>query len=87
MDYVWWVFVIICLSPIWGAFLWHTYAFSIRPRLIPQAEIDRLVADMLTKPDPEQAAFAEEHAAWCRSDTFEQGKWRRVRRELRKRLG
>jgi hypothetical protein len=30
-------------------------------------------------------AFIEEDHAWRRSEPFEQGKWRRVRRELRRR--
>lgn len=75
-----------CLSPILGVFLWHVYEFNVRPWRIPSAEIDRLVQAMLAKDDPEYAAFIEEQAAWFRSDTFEQGKWRRVRRKLR-RLG
>lgn len=84
-DWLWWAIVSVATAPIWGAFLWHTYQFAIRPRFIPPEEIDRLVADMLAKPDPEKAAFIEEHAAWYRSDTFEQGKWRRIRGELQKR--
>lgn len=84
-DVLWWAALLVCLSPIWGALVWHIYEFDVRPRLIPPEEIERLVADMLTKPDPEEAAFIEEQAAWYRSDTFEQGKWRRVRRMLPKR--
>jgi len=83
-NFVWWFIVIVCLFPIWGAVLWHAYEFSIRPCLIPKEEIDRLVMQVLAKPDPDAAAFIEEYAAWHRSDTFEQGRWRRVRRELRR---
>ena len=36
--------------------------------------------------DPEEWAFMEEHAAWYRSHTFEQGKWHRVRKVIRRRL-
>lgn len=83
-DWLWYLIVGVAMTPIWDTFLWHTYQFSIRPRIISQEEINRLVANMLAKPDPEEAAFVNEQAAWYRSDTFEQGKWRRVRRELQK---
>jgi hypothetical protein len=33
----------------------------------------------------ERMAFVEEDRAWRYSDTFEQGKWRRVRRAMRRR--
>jgi hypothetical protein len=36
--------------------------------------------------DPEAAALREEHYHWYRSDEFEQGKWHRVRKEIRRRL-
>lgn len=81
-DWLWWMIVGVATTPIWGAFLWHTYQFSIRPCLVPQEEIDRLVAEMLDRDDPDEAAFVEEQAAWYRGDTFEQGKWRLVRKAL-----
>ncbi|MCZ8105049.1 MAG: hypothetical protein O9972_45045 [Burkholderiales bacterium] len=81
-DWMWWVIAGISTAPIWGAFLWHTYEFRVRPLNIPRDEMDLLVAAMLEQDDPEEAAFIEEQAAWYRSDTFEQGKWRRVRRIL-----
>lgn len=63
---------------------WHAWEFRLRPLLIPKAEIDsiadRLIADH--GPDAESAAYAEEERAWYDSDTYEQGRWRRVRREL-----
>ena len=57
---------------------------SIRPRLIPRATIARLAQDLIHRhPDaPEAAALLEEHAAWHRSESYEQGMWRRVRREV-----
>ena len=36
--------------------------------------------------DPEAWAFMEEHAAWFRSQAFERGKWRRVRKLICRRL-
>jgi hypothetical protein len=33
-------------------------------------------------PRPEGAAFAEEDRAWRESQTFERGKWRRVRKRI-----
>lgn len=76
-----------CLSPIWGTFLWCFWEGSIRPRLIPHSEIEAEV-DKLWSEDDEQAferACNEEHAAWYRSNTFEQGKWKRIREEIMRR--
>lgn len=86
MDWVWWGIVIVASSPIWGAIGWETHQLFIRPMFIPREEIDLLVEQMMRREAPEQAALIEEHAAWYRSDSFEQGKWRRVRRRLREML-
>jgi hypothetical protein len=61
---------------------------SIRPSLIPRAEIEALADELMRRQpdDPEGAAFAAECAAWYRSENFEEGKWRRVRRAVRRRL-
>lgn len=83
LNWLWWVFVGVATAPIWGTFLWHAYEFRVRPLFVPGEEIDQLVATMLERDDPEEAAFIEEQAAWYRNDTFEQGKWRRVRQSLR----
>jgi hypothetical protein len=60
----------------------------ILPRFIPRIEIDRLADSIMRRypTNPEKAALREEHAAWYRSDGFEQGKWRRVRKAIRARL-
>ena len=57
---------------------------NIRPRLIPRSEIDSLAAEMLARygPRADEAAFAEEDRAWRESQTFERGKWRRVRKRI-----
>jgi hypothetical protein len=83
-DWLWWIFVVVCTAPIWGTLIWFLNELYIRPLLIPKAEIDRM-ADELRRShpaDPADAAFTEEVNAWYRSDTFEQGKWRRVRKHI-----
>jgi len=80
---MWWFMIIVCFSQIWIAFIWHTYEFRIRPHLMAREDIDILIRDILSHDNPEEAAFNKECAAWYRGDTFEQGKWRRVRRALR----
>lgn len=70
--------------PIWGALVWRIWELGIRPRLIPTATIRRLADRLIARygPQAEEMAFIEEDRAWRYSETFEQGKWRRVRREL-----
>lgn len=78
---------VVCLSPIWGAFAWGFWEGSIRPGLIPRDEIVGQ-ADRLWAIDDDRAfdkACMEEHAAWYRSNIFEQGRWRRIRREIMRR--
>lgn len=60
----------------------------ILPRFIPRMEIDRLADGIMRQypANPEAAALTQEHAAWYRSEGFEQGKWRRVRKAIRARL-
>ena len=63
---------------------WHTWEFRLRPLLIPKAEIETTADRLIAKhgPDAEVAACAEEERAWHDADVCEQGRWRRVRREL-----
>ena len=74
----------ICLFPIWGSLLWELWEGSIRPLLVPHEEIDALSVAMLVQhaDRAEQMAFMEEDRAWRYSDSFEQGKWRRVRKTI-----
>ncbi len=67
-----------------GVALWHTWDFRIRPLFIPKAEINAIVDKLIAEHGPaaEDRARGYEEEAWSRSDTYEQGKWRRVRREL-----
>jgi hypothetical protein len=74
-------------APVWATILWELWSMFVRPALVPRAEIDRLAAAMLAQHGDaaERMAFVEEDRAWRYSDTFEQGKWRRVRRAMRRR--
>jgi hypothetical protein len=83
-NWLWWILIIVCTAPIWGTLIWFLNELYIRPLLIPKAEIKRLAYELKrSRPaDPVEAAFEEEENAWYRSDTFEQGKWRRVKRFL-----
>ena len=75
------------LSPAGAALLWFLWEAVIRPRLLPSSEITALAEKLLAAhgTHAEEFAFIEEDHAWRRSEPFEQGKWRRVRRELRRR--
>lgn len=66
----------------------YLYEDFIRPRMVPRAEIEALVDDVIRNhpDDPEWWAFREEYVAWHRCDGFKTGKWHRVRKALRKRL-
>ncbi len=77
----------ICLAPIWGTLLWHIWEAVISPRLISHTEI-LAKADELWAHDDERAfdiACTEEHRAWHYCDSFEQGRWRRIREEIMRR--
>ena len=92
MDWLWltlkWLAIAAALSPIVIGIGWAVVEGSVLPRLVPRAEIEAMAeAVMRDHPDdPEEWAFMEEHAAWYRSLSFEQGKWYRVRKLIRKRL-
>jgi hypothetical protein len=78
-----WVLIALALSPIILAFGSVFINGTIRPMLIPKAEIERLAAELISRHQyPEEAAAIEEHAAWYRSDNYGQGKWRRIRKAI-----
>jgi hypothetical protein len=83
-----WLLLGLGLSPVFIAIGWDVWQHDIRPRLLPAADIDRLVAETIARDphDPEGAAMHEQANHWYRCDPFEQGKWRRVRRAIRRRL-
>jgi len=92
MDLVWfglkWLAIGVALSPIVIGIGWVIYDMEVRPRLIPRAEIEAMADEVMREhpDDPEEWAFMEEHAAWFRSHSVEQGKWHRVRKVIRRRL-
>lgn len=69
---------------IGGVVIWHTWDFRLRPLFIPKTEINAVVDELIAQygPRAEEMAYTEEDRAWRYSNTYEQGKWRRVRREL-----
>jgi hypothetical protein len=83
-----WALIALVLSPIVIGIGWGIVEGSILPRLISRAEIEHLADDLMRRypADPEEAAFVEEHTAWYRSESYEQGKWHRVRKLIRQRL-
>lgn len=83
-----WLVITAALSPMVLGIGWVVYDMEIRPRLVPCKEIEAMADEVMRKhpEDPEEWAFMEEHAAWYRSHTFEQGKWHRVRKLIRRRL-
>lgn len=80
-DALWWVIVGFCTAPIWGSLVWVIWEGSIRPRLIPADEIEAEARRLLVRWGDRavEMAFIEEDRAWRYSETFEQGRWHRVR--------
>lgn len=70
-----------------GLVIWMIWIDAIKPRLIPNTEIDRVADEIIENfSDPHEEAFARHERAWYRSDGAEQTYWRRVRKAVRKRL-
>ena len=87
LDWVKLAIWIVCLAPIWGAFVSELWAGALRPRLINRKEI-LAKADELWQDDDESAfdtACAEERRAWHYCDSFQQGRWKRIREEIMRR--
>ena len=57
------------------------------PLRIPAVEIDKLASDLMVNFGPQTADIAalEQDRALHNSDPFEQGRWRRVEREIKRR--
>jgi hypothetical protein len=83
-----WTLIALAASPIIIGVGWGLAEDVILPRFIPRTEIDQLADSIMQQypTNPEEAALTQEHAAWYRSEGFEQGKWRRVRKAIRARL-
>lgn len=67
-----------------AVFIHHEWDLRIRPMFIPREEINTIVDELIAKHGPraEQVAYGEEDHACRYCDTYQQGKWHRVRREL-----
>ena len=65
-------------------FVWHLVDEYVRPMFIPRSEINALADEMIAKHGDraEEMAYIEEDRAWRYSEIVEQGKWRRVKREI-----
>ncbi|MCO5732970.1 hypothetical protein [Rhizobium sp. SSA_523] len=70
-----------------GVVLSSEWQRRIRPLFIPPAEIEKLADDLIERygEQAEQFAAMEEDRAWRYAQSFEQGKWRRVRAALARR--
>lgn len=80
---MWYIFILI------GAVItFELFALYVAPYFIPRGAIDLIVEDLIADYGDKalDAAIAREDWAQQDTDTFERGKWRRVRRELEKRL-
>ncbi len=79
-----WTVVVVFTAPVWLGLGWEIFEGWIRPQIISSKAIEQLAREMMQRypDDPLGAAGREEHAAWYRSESYEQGKWRRVRKVL-----
>jgi hypothetical protein len=79
-----WFAIMLATSPIWGAFVWVMWEGEIQPRLIPEPDIKALANAHIARYGARAAemAFIEEDRAWRYCDSFNQGKWKRVRQEI-----
>ena len=77
------------LSPVVLGLGWAIWEGQVRPSLITKREIERLADEVLAEDheDPIEVVEGYEYHAWRHSDGFEQGKWKRVRRAIQRRLG
>lgn len=74
----------LAVSPVVDAIGWEVWQGLIRPRLIPESEIAAIADELVLRygDRAEEIAFINEDRAWRYSDSFEQGKWQRVRLKL-----
>ena len=79
-----WIVLAVCSAPIWGTLLWELWDGAVRPRLIRRDIIDGAAAAILAEHGEraEQMALIAEHRAWCESNPFKQGGWRRIRKRI-----
>ena len=86
-EMILWLVIGAASAPIWGSLLYVLWQGVVRPRLIAAKEVERLAAELLERHADRaaDAAFADECHAWRHSNSFEQAKWRRVRRQIERR--
>jgi hypothetical protein len=80
---MWYIIILI------GAVIaFELFALYVAPYFIPRGAIDLIIEDLIADHGDKalDVAIAREDWAQQDTDTFERGKWRRVRRELEKRL-
>ena len=84
LTLVGWALFFLAVSPVVGAIGWEVWQGLIRPRLIPKSEIAAIADELVLRygERAEEIAFINEDRAWRYSDSFEQGKWQRVRLKL-----
>jgi hypothetical protein len=80
-ENLWWIVLAIGSTPAWGALLWVVWQGQVRPRLISARQIETEATDLITRygDNALEMAVIEEDRAWRYSDSFEQGRWRRMR--------
>ncbi|MEW7008133.1 hypothetical protein [Lentilitoribacter sp. EG35] len=71
-----------------SVFIWEWFQLHIRPLFITKSEIGRKADELLDRygGDAERIAFIEEDRTMRYTDTYQQGVWKRVRKELISRL-
>ena len=75
--------LVLVAAAIWG---WDEGDFRARPMFISRAEIGRMADELDERygTRAEEVAFIEEEKAWRRAESYQQGVWRRVRKQLRR---
>ncbi|WP_282130072.1 hypothetical protein [Roseobacter litoralis] len=77
----------VVFAPAVIAFVWVMWENSILPALIPKPEIILQANELIEEygERAEEVAANREYEAWYRSELTDQGKWKRVRREITRR--
>lgn len=79
---------VFCIAiPAFAAYVAFSWNGRVRPMNIPTEEIQLWTDELVSQHGKTAAevAYWNEDRAWRYGDVFEQGKWRRIREELRKR--
>jgi hypothetical protein len=81
-----WIASFVIIVPLVVAVVWEVWESCIRVSRLPAREIVSLARELRQKHGIRAAeiAFINEDRAWRYSDSFERGKWRRVKRHLQK---